>query len=65
MTKEILANINRQLTAVLGPIIADIVLRIIVREAKIDLSPEQLDQLQANRQKAVAAKADDENRAKA
>lgn len=64
MTKEVLARISQQLTTVVGPIIADLVLRIIVKEAKIDLSEEQLNQIQLNRLKAVSAKADDAKRAK-
>lgn len=63
MSNEILQAILARVEALFGPIIAQALLRIIVKEAKLNLTTEQLDQLQVNRAKAQAAKADDQRRA--
>ena len=64
MTEQIFINIIGQLRQLLGPVIADIVARIILREAKLDFNPEQLKQLAENRAKAQKALVDEEKRAK-
>jgi hypothetical protein len=59
MTQELLARLIDQLEKALGPVIASLVLRIIVREAKLKFTEEQKAQLNANRLKALEAVADE------
>lgn len=63
MTAEILDKIFKQLVNVVGPIIAQIVMKIIVREAKIQLTDEDRAKLDENRAKAKAAREDEARRA--
>lgn len=63
MTEALLDRIFAELSKVVGPIIANLVLGIIIREAKLDFSEEQLAQLRANREAAIAARLDEARRA--
>lgn len=63
MTQELLAKLLDALEKALGPVIADLVLRIVVREAKLDFNADQLAQLNENRLVALAARADEARRA--
>jgi predicted tellurium resistance membrane protein TerC len=65
MTTEVLTSIFNQLVKVFGPIIANIAMKIIVREAKLEFTPEQIEQLNKNREKAKKNREDDAERAKA
>ncbi len=64
MTTEVLTSIFNQLVKVFGPIIANIAMKIIVREAKLEFTPEQIEQLNKNREKAKKNREDDAERAK-
>lgn len=65
MTQELLAKLLDALEKAVGPIIADLVMRIVVREAKLDFNESQLAQLNANRLVALKARADEVHRANA
>ena len=62
MTEALLDHIFAELSKVVGPIVANLVLGIIIREAKLDFSEEQLAQLRANREAVLAARADEARR---
>lgn len=63
MTEQLLDRIFAELSKAVGPIVANLVLGIIIREAKLDFTEEQLAQLRANRAAAIAAKLDEQRRA--
>jgi hypothetical protein len=59
MTEQLLDRIFAELSKVVGPIVANLVLGIVIREAKLDFTEEQLAQLRANRESALASRLDD------
>lgn len=65
MTELLLERIFVELTKVVGPVVANLVLGIIIREAKLDFNEEQLAQLRSNREAATAARLDEAKRASA
>jgi len=59
MTQELFAKILASLEKVVGPVIAQLVLNIIIREAKLEFNDEQEAQLNLNRLRALEARADE------
>lgn len=65
MTEQLLERIFAELSKVVGPIVANLVLGVIIREAKLDFTPEQAAELRANREAVLAARLDEARRASA
>lgn len=57
--QALIDRLAEALEPVLGAVITNLVIRIAIREASIDLSPEDKAQLESNRTQALAARADD------